>query len=144
MVEGKRRVGDYDVFLCHNSADKSAVKEVGQKLCERGLLPWLDERDLRPGKSWQEQIQEQVDQIKSAAIFIGPSGSGPWQKKETRAILTKFADADLPVIPVLLPGGALPKELPLFLQEYHAVSLGQSDPDPIDALVWGITGERPR
>jgi hypothetical protein len=143
VVEGKRRVGDYDVFLCHNSADKPAVREVAQKLCERGLLPWLDELDLRPGRLWQEQIQEQIGQIKSAAVFIGPSGRGPWQEIEMNAILGKFAQLRRPVIPVLLLGGVAPKELPLFLQGYHAVKLGQTDPDPIDALYWGITGERP-
>ena len=42
----------FDVFLCHNSEDKPAVRELAQRLRERGLRPWLDERELRPGQPW--------------------------------------------------------------------------------------------
>ncbi len=34
--------GDFDVFLCHNSDDKSTVKEIGERLKRHGILPWLD------------------------------------------------------------------------------------------------------
>ena len=36
--------GVFDVFLCHNSGDKLAVKRIGQQLKEAGLLPWLATR----------------------------------------------------------------------------------------------------
>jgi len=42
-LERKRHAAAFDVFLCHNSADKSAVKRIGQKLMDVGILPWLDE-----------------------------------------------------------------------------------------------------
>jgi hypothetical protein len=35
-------IGDYDVFLCHNSKDKKHIKAIAQRLKERGILPWLD------------------------------------------------------------------------------------------------------
>jgi len=110
------------------------VRNVAKQLCERGLLPWLDEIDLQPGRSWQEQIEKQIKQIKSAAVFIGPKGSGRWQKNEMRAILDRFAHMGRPVIPVILPNGPEPHRLPVFLQGYHVVRLAESVPDPIDQL----------
>jgi hypothetical protein len=37
----------YDVFLCHNQADRPAVQELADRLCAEGLEPWLDKSDLR-------------------------------------------------------------------------------------------------
>src|SRR5262249_34410239 len=42
VIEGKRASGDFDVFLCHRAVDKPAVKRIGERLMERGILPWLD------------------------------------------------------------------------------------------------------
>jgi hypothetical protein len=41
----------FDVFLCHNSEDKPAVREIAQKLTEQTIKPWLDEDEIRPGTS---------------------------------------------------------------------------------------------
>jgi hypothetical protein len=57
-LQGKIATGDFDVFLCHNSADKPAVRRIGEQLKEYGLLPWLDEWELRPGFSWQKVLEE--------------------------------------------------------------------------------------
>jgi hypothetical protein len=43
------------------------------------------------------------------------------------------------VVPVLLPG-AKPQNLPVFLDGLTWVDLNATEPDPIDQLVWGITG----
>ena len=67
----------FDVFLCHNSQDKPEVREIAQQLQQQGLKPWLDEWELRPGLSWQELLEEQIEYIKYAAVFVGSSGLGP-------------------------------------------------------------------
>jgi hypothetical protein len=33
----------FDVFLCHNSEDKPAVRVISQKLVGEDVKPWLDE-----------------------------------------------------------------------------------------------------
>jgi WD40 repeat protein len=48
-VGGKRALQSFDVFLCHNTADKAQVRQIGAQLRDHGLLPWLDEWELRPG-----------------------------------------------------------------------------------------------
>jgi nucleotide-binding universal stress UspA family protein len=67
------------VFLCHNSEDKPEVRRIADELIKRGVKPWLDERDILPGTLWQTALEEQIANIKAAAIFLGESGIGPWQ-----------------------------------------------------------------
>ncbi len=48
------------VFLCHSSADKHLVRDLHDRLKARGLRPWFDEVDLRPGQDWQLEITKAV------------------------------------------------------------------------------------
>jgi hypothetical protein len=41
----------FDVFLCHNSEDKPAVREISKKLVKEGIKPWMDEEQIPPGTS---------------------------------------------------------------------------------------------
>lgn len=142
-LEIRRETGDYDVFLCHNSEDKASVEEVAKLLLREGILPWLDEWDLRPGLPWQESLEAQIEQIKSAAVFVGASGFGPWQNLELAALLREFAKRRCPVIPVILDTCVKVPQLPAFLRALHAVDFRAQNPDPLGQLLWGITGKRP-
>jgi WD40 repeat protein len=141
VLRGKEEVAEFDVFLCHNSEDKPAVRDLAQQLMERGLRPWLDERELRPGLPWQLVLEQQIQGIPAAAVIVG-SQVGPWQDQELQAFLRQFARRRCPVIPVLLPGAQL-LELPPFLDGMTWVDLARTDPDPLDQLEWGITGRHP-
>ncbi|HEX3958354.1 MAG TPA: TIR domain-containing protein [Trebonia sp.] len=141
VLRGKEEVAEFDVFLCHNWEDKPAVRELAQQLRERGLRPWLDERELRPGMPWQQALEDQIQSIPAAAVIVG-SRVGPWQDQELAAFLRQFARRHCPVIPVLLPGAERP-ELPTLLDGMTWVDLGASEPDPLDQLEWGITGRHP-
>lgn len=142
ILQGKIETGDFDVFLCHNSEDKPTVKEIGEQLKERGILPWLDEWELRPGLPWQRLLEEQIEQIKSAAVFVGEEGIGPWQQMELEALLREFVSRGCPVIPTLLPDAPKKPRLPVFLRGMRWVDFRKEDPDPMGQLIWGITGER--
>jgi hypothetical protein len=142
-LAAKRAANAFDVFLCHNSADKPSVKRIGTLLKTRGLLPWLDEWELPPGQPWQERLERQIASIRSAAVFIGGSGISPWHQQEMRGFISEFVDRQVPVIPVLLPEAPARPELPLFLRQMTWVDFRTADPDPLERLVWGITGTRP-
>ena len=142
VLQGKIATGDFDVFLCHNNKDKPAVKEIGEKLKEQGILPWLDEWELRPGRPWQPLLEKEIGKIKSAAVFVSKNDTGPWQKQELYALLNEFAHRGCPVIPVLLPDTEEVLELPIFLKNMTWVDFRRQDPDPMKQLIWGITGQR--
>lgn len=132
----------FDVLLCHNSEDKSRIKQIGRKLMNRGIRPWLDEWELPPGRSWQRCLEQQIEDIKSVAVFVGKSGLGPWQEMEIMAFLSEFVKRDCPVIPVLLNNAPKKPTLPVFLRQMTWVDFRRSDPDPMRHLIWGITGKR--
>jgi len=81
----KRLANAFDVFLCYNSSDKAAVKQIAQQLQVHGIVPWLDEWELPPGQPWQPLLEQQIAGIKSAAVFVGADGVGPWQERDSIA-----------------------------------------------------------
>jgi hypothetical protein len=141
-LEGKVKTNDFDVFLCYNSGERVAAKTIGEELKTRAILPWLDEWNLRPGFPWQDALEEQIKTIKAAAVLVGPDGVGPWQNRELAAFIRKFVARRCPVIPVLLKGLETIPELPTFFEGFQAVDFRKAEPDPMDQLIWGITGER--
>jgi TIR domain-containing protein len=142
VILGKEETTDFDVFLCHNTADKPAVRLIAQRLRERGILPWFDETELPPGRTWRKELERQIASVRTAAVFVGPSGIGPWQSHELDALLIELTQRGCLVIPVLLPGAAAP-ELPVFLKGLTWVDLQDRNDDGIARLIWGITSHKP-
>jgi hypothetical protein len=142
LIEEKQSESEFDVFLCHNNEDKEEVKYIGERLKDIGLLPWLDVWEIRPGTPWLQQLQEVLKSIKSAAIFVGANGIGPWQQKEIEALLINFDKRGCPVIPSILKNCREQPSLPIFLERLHYVDFRKDNPDPFKQLRFGITGKR--
>ncbi|WOD38174.1 SUMF1/EgtB/PvdO family nonheme iron enzyme [Nodosilinea sp. E11] len=132
----------YDVFLCHNSEDKHLVIQIAKQLKERGLKPWLDEWELKPGTVWQIALEHQIETISSAVVFVGQRGIGPWQREEILAFLQEFKSTERPVIPAILANARSQPKLPIFLRNRHWVDFRKENPDPLSQLIWGITGRK--
>ncbi|MET9628758.1 TIR domain-containing protein [Lentzea sp. NPDC006480] len=144
-LKGKREAGDYDVFLSHNVKDKPQVLKIAAALEDRGILPWLDVHDIQPGTRWQQEMAKGIERSRSAAVLIGPAGPGPWHEAEMELINEWSArNKSRKVIPVILDGTEDDPELPGFLRVWSTVDMRTADPDPIEQLVWGITGRHPR
>ncbi|MDJ0633777.1 MAG: SUMF1/EgtB/PvdO family nonheme iron enzyme [Xenococcaceae cyanobacterium MO_188.B29] len=139
MVESSK----FDVFLCHNSQDKPEVIGIAQQLRQRKLKPWLDVWELPPGRSWRKLLEQQIEQIDSVAVFVGGSGFGPWQEHEIDAFLREFVKRGCPVIPVLLESAPEKPQLPIFLRAMTWVDFKSPYSNPMEQLIWGITGEKP-
>jgi hypothetical protein len=102
----------FDVFLRHNNQDKPEIREISQKLASKNIRPWLDEEQIRPGTSWQTALGQQIESIRSTAVFVGENGVGPWQNQEIQALLSQFVKRECPVIPVVLPSANTTPDLP--------------------------------
>jgi hypothetical protein len=131
----------FDTFLCHNSEDKSAVIRISRQLRKNGVLPWLDEWELRPGVPWQRTLEAEISIIPSAVVFIGASGVGPWQRLEYEAFLREFVSRGCPVVPVILPNAPSIPQLPVFLRGMMWVDFRKARPNPFRQLIWGIYWE---
>ena len=148
-----------DVILFYNSDDKKEVEEVYCELQRRGLKPWMDTEDLKPGTSFQEEIGKVIGKARSAAALYGSHGQGRWQSKEVEAALLAFMKTEQRMIPVWLPsakkrpleeGGTSGEtqsiEVAVFVENLHRVTFnrGIGDPDAYDVLQWAITDKDPR
>ena len=145
-IEGKKRTGEYDVFLSYNSADRAAVLEVARSLKGVGIRAWLDVWDLIPGKPWQDELEKQIGKVRSAAVFVGPKGIGPWEDMEKRLLIQRFVKRGASVIPVLLPGAPQDVKLPALLEQFTWVDLRGLRPEEagdLKNLVAGIIEKRP-
>ena len=134
----------FQVFLCHNSQDKTEIRELNNLLRSRSIVTWFDEDQLPPGRSWQELLEQQIQEIGSAAVLVGESGLGPWQNSEMRAFISEFVERKCPVIPIILKSCKTVPQLPLFLRQFTWVDFRKPEPDPIERLLWGITGTKPQ
>lgn len=142
LIEEKRRNSAHDVFLCYNRDDQPRIRMMVDRLERRGILPWVDFREIPPGRPWQLFLEERIAQVPTAAVFVGANGIGPWQRHEIYALLSEFVERKVPVIPVLLETAANPPKLPLFLRNMHWVDFRKSELAALDELVWGITAPR--
>jgi hypothetical protein len=139
----------YDVFLSHHGADKALVEALAERLeDEAGLKPFLDKWRLVPGDPWQEGIEQALNDSAACAVFLGPSGLGPWHNQEMRAALDKRIRSRLfRVVPVLLPGAEPtdPRTLPSLLSNLSWVDFrtGLDDEEAFHRLVAGIKGIAP-
>jgi GTPase SAR1 family protein len=156
-IAERRKDGAFDVFLCHNSQDKPAVRELAQELADMGLLAWIDEERLLPGDVVQEKLERAIQQAGAVIVCIGPHGLGRWQTVEYHSVYERLIDAaerepdggfrtsqHLRVIPVLLPG-AQKEQIPLFLRRHLYVDLRRkaagAQRGPMQKLVAAILGE---
>ncbi|NEP76841.1 MAG: TIR domain-containing protein [Okeania sp. SIO3C4] len=137
MVEEK----EFHVFLYYEDKDRGKVENIAKQLKKRGIKCW-DKWELPPGSSWQRKLEQQIENINAAAVFIGNNGSGLLNNNEIRPYLQKFQNRGCPVIPVLLANAPkkIPK-LPTFLVDKTWVDFRGSQSRPIDRLFWGITGK---
>ena len=145
----KPMVFRYDVFLSHNSKDKAAVEALAIRLeDEAGFKVFLDQWNLIPGDPWQEDLEQALEDSRTVAVFLGPSGIGGWHNEEMRnALDRRVRDPERRVIPVLLPDTRMPvaEEIPAFLSRLTWVDFraGLEDETAFRSLVAGIIGEAP-
>lgn len=141
---GNDREENYDVFLCYNRKDESAVEKIAIELKKRGIKTWFDKWEMPPAKIWQVELGRQIERVRAAAVCVGSGNLGPWQNLETRAILKRAAVGSCALIPVVLRGVEGKPRFPFPLGEFHYVDFRRKEPDPMEQLIWGITGKKSR
>ncbi len=152
ILDERKKTDEFHLFLCHNSKDKPAVRELAKALLAQGVLSWMDEEGLLAGDRFPAQLEEKIDRAPVIAVVVGPYKLGRWQTLEYHAALQRSVeDRDergrprVRLIPVLLPGATdLPSDLPAFLRGVHAIDLrknGVQDRDEVRKFVRAIFHE---
>jgi hypothetical protein len=134
-----------DVFIGYNTRDRAQVRAIVEALADCGIRVWWDETSIQPGRLIQDEMENALQSCRSAALFIGPDGIGPWERLEIRVAIGQFVRRGLPVIPVMLDSAGSEPLLPWFLREFRIVRFsGRVDFEAgVRQLIWGITGLPP-
>ncbi len=127
---------EFDLFLCHNSADKSQVQDIQRRLFDHGIVSWLDKEQILKGRQFIPILEQAIDRTPNVAVVVGPEGLGRWQEQEYYAFLQLYVegrdDTDkkrVRIFPILLPGVERKPHLPTFLKAFHWVDLRRKGVD---------------
>jgi hypothetical protein len=104
------------VFLCHSSGDKAAVRELWRRLRSDGHSPWLDEQELLPGQDWQLEIRKAVRTSKIVLVCLSKDSinKSGYVQKELRFALDvadEQPEGTIFLIPVRLEECEVPERL---------------------------------
>lgn len=141
-LERKRREATYDAYMVYAQADEEEVMKIGERLKERGILPWFAAIDIEPGTVARAEQEKQIVKVPSAAIFIGQGAIERGQALQVYSFIDQYVQRECKVIPVILPGTKNEPQLGVFLANFTGVDFRRSDPEPLGRLIWGITGKR--
>jgi hypothetical protein len=105
-----------NVFLCHSSDDKPAVRRLYHRLRADGVQPWLDEENLIPGQDWQFQIPIAVRTSDIVIVCLSQysvSKTGYVQKeiKSALDVADEQPEGKIFIIPVKLEECEIPERL---------------------------------
>ncbi len=92
------------IFLSHDSADKSIVRQIGEALPER-FTPWIDEDEILPGENISQCIDQAIEnECHFFVLFLGKNTTNKkWVKHEIEKARSKETDENRPfLIPFLL------------------------------------------
>jgi hypothetical protein len=142
-LEKKRQNGAYDVYICYDEADEVDAMDIGEKLKARGILPWFDMLEVKPGTPEKRRQEQQIQRIPAAAMFVGQHKIVDKQELQMYTFIDQFFEREIPVIPVILASSPKDLKLPPYLGNFGRVDFRRSTPEPMGQLIWGITGERP-
>ena len=135
----------YDVFISHNSKDKSDIIDLVKKLKSRDLRVWFDKDLMAGGDSTFDKLTEAVEFSRTYAILVGKNGLGQYQKQEMAACLRKSMEENKKTMAVLLPGYPKDYKLNPFLENYTRIDLQSGfDTDEFERFINSILKGKPK
>jgi hypothetical protein len=120
----KRVPGSMEVFLCHSSGDKPAVRILWNRLRAEGFAAWLDEKELLPGQKWELEIQKAIDRAGAIIVCLsnGSINKEGFLQREIRLVPDKASEKPEDVI-FLIPARLEECSVPNRLRELQWVDL---------------------
>lgn len=114
--ESESKARQLKMFLCHSSADKTAVRELYRRLRVQGGDPWLDEEKLLAGQDWGLEIIAAVRSADVVIVCLSRSSitkEGFVQKEIRHAldVADEKPDGTIFIIPVRLEECSVPDRL---------------------------------
>jgi TIR domain len=114
---------NFQVFLCHASEDKPAVRELFRRLKSDGFSPWLDEEMIYPGDDWDLEIRRAIKRSNVVIVCLSEKSVDKrgYVNKEIKMSLDvadEMPEGKAFVIPLKLEGCEIPDRLSKWHWEY--------------------------
>lgn len=96
---------EFDLFISHASEDKDGfVRELVQRLEERGLRVWFDDAELQVGDRLTPKIDEGLARSRFGVVVLSPAFfQGGWPEAELDALTNREnAEGQVVVLPIWL------------------------------------------
>jgi acyl carrier protein len=107
-----------NVFLCHSSGDKPAVRNLYFRLRSAAffVVPWLDKEDLLPGQKWEDEIclavrRSDVVLICLSRTSIQKTGYVQKEIKDALDVADRQPERTIFIIPIKLEECQIPNRL---------------------------------
>jgi TIR domain len=103
-----------NAFVSHASEDKADFAEpLAHELAERGVEPWLDRWEIKPGDSLIRKIFDEGLAGADAVIVVVSSSSAakPWVREELDSAMVHRINGSARLIPVRLDNAEMPEPL---------------------------------
>ncbi len=111
----------YDIFFIYNPGIQSFARDVAAGLAGLGINAFAEEWRIPPNCVITEYIDNIAPLIKSAVVFVGGDGTGPWETETHRLLITGVVKRRIPVTLVVAPGLEGKLALPSYLQGFPQV-----------------------
>lgn len=104
---------DKQIFISHSSKDKQFARMLANHLSEYGLVPWLDEAELKLGDHLTKTILNALERVDYMAIVISSNSvQSDWVAKEIEiAQLQEKRKERTIIVPIIIEDVRLPIEL---------------------------------
>ena len=123
-----------NVFLSYSYKDRHLADILVQRLRERDIDIWTD-RQIEPGASWRDEIQEALERSNTFVILITPESlSSDWLNFELGVALSRAKLQEATVIPVLMEGATADSLPPLLRDRVYIDANGMEEPEVEEAL----------
>jgi class 3 adenylate cyclase len=130
----------FDVFLCHSKKDTAVISEIYRRLNMAGITCWFDGRQIHPGASTTDAIEEGVRASRFLLACISSNfADWNWETQELAAALRICMDERILVL-MLNEDDDRDEVIPLILRNINRLSYARDD--DFDELVRYITSTR--
>jgi hypothetical protein len=95
----------HELFISYSRVDSAFALRLVGDLRRHGVEAWLDQLDIPPGASWDNEIEKALDHAKTVVVVLsGVSAKSENLKNEIGAALERGKQ----VVPIVLAKGAVP------------------------------------
>lgn len=117
--EASHTLRDFDVFLCHSSADMDLVRDVARTFVSRGISYWLDEEQITFGDRVAQKIEDGLQRSHYVVPCVSANlAASNWTRAEYNAILNaEFSGETIRIVIPLVLDESDAENVPLLLRD---------------------------